>query len=59
MDINQKNKIDLIINKYKEKDLKPYISLSTSGAVQTDNTMFAFLKDKIQCMDFSIPTLNN
>lgn len=59
MDSNLKNKIILIINKYHEKDLKPYISLSTSGAINITDDMFDFLKNNIQCIDFSIPTLNN
>lgn len=53
-----KNKIQMIIDKYNEQGLKPYISLSTSGACDVSEDMWSFLKDNIQCFDISIPTLN-
>lgn len=59
LDNNLKKKINLIIEKYEQNNLKPYISLATSGTLKIDNNMFDFFKDNIQCIDFSIPTLNN
>lgn len=53
-----KNKIQMIIDKYNEQGLKPYISLSTSGACDISEEMWSFLKNNIQCFDISIPTLN-
>lgn len=53
-----KNKIQMIIDKYNEQGLKPYISLSTSGACDVSEDMWNFLKNNIQCFDISIPTLN-
>jgi len=53
-----KNKIQMIINKYDDQGLKPYISLSTSGACDINEEMWSFLKENIQCFDISIPTLN-
>lgn len=52
-------KIQLIIDKYHENDKEPYISLSTSGACKIDEEMWEFLREKIQCFDISIPSLNH
>ena len=54
-----KEKIQLIINKYKENNENPYISLSTSGACEISEEMWQFLKERIQCFDISIPSLNS
>lgn len=54
-----KEKIQLIIDKYHENDKKPYISISTTGACKIDEEMWEFLKEKIQCFDISIPSLNH
>ena len=53
-----KNKIKMIIDKYSEQGLTPYISLSTSASCDISEDMWEFLKDNIQCFDISIPTLN-
>lgn len=54
-----KEKIQLIIDKYYENDKQPYISLSTSGACKISEEMWKFLKEKIQCFDISILSLNH
>ena len=59
LDTLLKEKIQLIINKYKENNEMPYISLSTSGACKISEEMWDFFKDRIQCFDISIPSLNS
>lgn len=58
IDPNLKKKIHLIKEKYTIKNLSPYISVSTSGACKIKDEMWDFLKDNIQCLDFSLPSLN-
>lgn len=54
-----KQKIQMIINRYREIGIEPYISLSTSGACNISEDMWKFLKGRIQCFDVSIPSLNH
>lgn len=54
-----KQKIQMIINVYRKIGMKPYISLSTSGACNISEDMWEFLKGRIQCFDISIPSLNH
>lgn len=52
-----KEKITLIIKKYHEANKEPYISLSTNAASPITQDMWLFLKNTIQCLDISIPSL--
>lgn len=54
-----KEKIALIIKKYQEADKEPYISISTNGTSLMDQDMWLFLKNTIQCLDISLPSLNH
>ncbi len=54
-----KEKIQMLIDKYQENGREPYISLSTSGACEISEDMWQFLKERIQCFDISIPSLNS
>ncbi len=59
MDALLKEKITLIIKKYHEVNEEPYISLSTNAATIITQDKWLFLKNKIQCLDISIPSLNH
>lgn len=54
-----KEKISLIIRKYQEANKEPYISLSTTVACSINDDMWLFLKNTIQCLDISLPSLNH
>ncbi len=54
-----KEKISLIIKKYHEANKEPYISLSTSASQAITEDMWSFLKDTIQCLDISLPSLDH
>ena len=59
MDPLLKEKITLIIKKYHEVNEEPYISLSTNAASIITQDMWLFLKNTIQCLDISIPSLTH
>lgn len=59
MDPLLKQKIQMIIDVYRDIGKKPYISLSTNGVCNINDDMWKFLKKKIQCFDISIPSLNH